>query len=153
MNLMYFTQLINNTTLIVVILSWALSCLIKGILVCVRDGKIDWTRFTGSGGMPSSHSAVVTSLATSVAIRDGLGSTTFVICCALAFVVMYDASGVRRAAGKQASVINMIIDALEESSPVKKEEKLKELLGHKPVEVFAGAVLGVIVAIIFAFNT
>lgn len=148
---MYIEQLVNNTTFIVVILSWAVSCLIKGTLVCARERKIDWTRFTGAGGMPSSHSAIVTSLATAVAIHDGVDSTTFVICCALAFIVMYDASGVRRAAGKQASVINMIIDALEETSPVKKDEKLKELLGHKPVEVFAGAVLGVVVAIIYNF--
>lgn len=145
---MRFSQLLENRILIVVVLSWAISCILKGILVCVREKKIDWSRFTGPGGMPSSHSAVVTSLATGVAIHDGLNSTAFVICCALAFVVMYDASGVRRAAGKHASTINMLIEALEESFAFNKQEKLKELLGHKPVEVFAGAVLGLIITVI-----
>lgn len=149
---MYAEQLLNNKIFVTVVLSWAVSCLIKGILVYLREKKIDWTRFTGSGGMPSSHSAVVTSLAASIALYDGMSSTSFVIACALAFIVMYDASGVRREAGKQASVINLIIDALEETSPIEKEEKLKELLGHKPVEVFAGAVLGIVIAIVYSLT-
>ncbi len=149
---MYLQQLLNNKTFFIVLFAWILSCLIKGAIVFARDKKIDWTRFAGSGGMPSSHSTLVTSLATCVGLHNGLDSIEFVICLALAFVVMYDASGVRRAAGKHASVINMIVDVLAETSEIKKEEKLKELLGHKPAEVVAGAILGflfVIVANIF----
>lgn len=145
---MYLGQVLENKTFVVVVLAWIVSCLIKGVLACVRERHIDWTRFAGSGGMPSSHSALVTSLATCAAIHNGLDSTEFVICFVLAFVVMYDASGVRRAAGEHASVINMLIDALGETSEIKKQEKLKELLGHKPVEVVAGAILGFLFAIV-----
>ncbi len=145
---MWYEQLLGNKTFFIVLFTWLLSCIIKGAIVFARDKKIDWTRFMGSGGMPSSHSTLVTSLATCIGYYNGLDSAEFVISLALAFVVMYDASGVRRAAGKHASVINMIVDVLAETSEIKKEEKLKELLGHKPVEVFAGAVLGVVLAII-----
>ena len=72
----------------------------------------------------------------------------FVVCCALALIVMYDASGIRRAAGEQAKMINMIVEAWEEKDPVLKDEKLKELLGHTPLEVLGGAVLGVFVALV-----
>ena len=106
------------------------------------------TRFMGPGGMPSSHSTLVTSLATCVGIHDGFDSVTFVICCAFALVVMYDASGIRRAAGQQAKMINMIIDAWDASDPLERQMRLKELLGHTPVEVCAGAVLGVVFALV-----
>lgn len=145
---MYIEQLLGNTTLIVVVISWALSCIIKGIIEMIRYREIRWTRFTGSGGMPSSHSATVTSLCMCIGFSKGFDSVEFTICCVLAFVVMYDASGVRRAAGKHASSINMIIEALGEKSPIKKEEKLKELLGHKPIEVLVGAMLGIIIAVV-----
>lgn len=144
---MWLEQLLGNKTFFIVLIAWTLSCIIKGAIVFTRDKKIDWTRFMGSGGMPSSHSTLVTSLATCVGFYNGLDSAEFVICLALAFVVMYDASGVRRAAGKHASVINMIVDVLAETSEIKKEEKLKELLGHKPIEVLAGAILGVVLAL------
>ena len=141
---MYLRQFLENKIFFTVFLAWAFSCVLKGILVCIREKKFDATRFFGPGGMPSSHTAIVTSLATCVGIHDGLNSVTFVICCALALVVMYDASGIRRAAGQQARMINMIIDAWNESDPFEKQMRLKELLGHTPLEVAAGAVLGVI---------
>ena len=147
----YLLQIIKNEILLTAILSWFIAQLFKVVLVLIKDRKLDFTRLMGSGGMPSSHSSFTVSLAVAIGFEAGFDSIVFALSLAFSFVVMYDASGVRRAAGKQASVINMIIDALEESSPVKKEEKLKELLGHKPVEVFAGAVLGIIIALTYNF--
>ncbi len=146
---MYFKQFLDNNILWVVFSAWAFSCILKGVLVCIREKKLDMSRFLGSGGMPSSHSTLVTSLAICVGICEGFNSASFVICGVLAFVVMYDASGVRRAAGQQARIINMIIDTLNESDPHKKQLRLKELLGHTPFEVFAGAIIG----IVFAFGS
>ncbi len=145
---MYFKELLSNKIFFTVFLAWLFSCVIKGLLVCARDKKLDMTRFMGPGGMPSSHSTIVTCLATCIGIHDGFDSTNFVICCALALVVMYDASGIRRAAGQQAKIINMIVDAWNESDPLKKQQRLKEILGHTPLEVFAGASLGVIFALV-----
>lgn len=144
---MYLKDLLSNKIFFTVLLAWIFSCLLKGFLVCIKERRLDMTRFMGPGGMPSSHSTIVTSLATCVGIHDGFGSSAFVICCALALVVMYDASGIRRAAGQQARMINMIIDAWDEDDPIEKQIRLKELLGHTPLEVFAGAVLGVLFAV------
>lgn len=144
---MYLKDLLSNKIFFTVLLAWVFSCLLKGFLVCIKERRLDMTRFMGPGGMPSSHSTIVTSLATCVGIHDGFGSSAFVICCALALVVMYDASGIRRAAGQQARMINMIIDAWDEDDPIEKQIRLKELLGHTPLEVCAGAALGVAFAV------
>ena len=127
----YFEEFFSNRIFFIVLFAWLLSCVIKGIIEWIRNKKINWGRFFGPGGMPSSHSTAL-----------------FVVCCALALIVMYDASGIRRAAGEQAKMINMIVEAWEEKDPVLKDEKLKELLGHTPLEVLGGAVLGVFVALV-----
>lgn len=145
---MYLEQFLNNEVFFTVFLAWLFSCVLKGILVCIREKRLDMTRFMGPGGMPSSHSTIVTCLATCIGIHDGFDSTAFVICCALALVVMYDASGIRRAAGQQARMINMIVDAWNASDPLEKQMRLKELLGHTPLEVFAGATLGIVFALV-----
>jgi len=142
-------QILNNNVLIATFFAWFLSCILKGFLVCVRERRFDITRFMGPGGMPSSHSALVTSLATAVGLSMGFDSATFAVCAALSLIVMYDASGIRRAAGKQAEMINAIVEAWDEKDPLMKEIKLKELLGHTPLEVMAGAVFGILVAVIF----
>ena len=144
----YITEFFSNKVFFVVLFAWIFSCILKGVLVCIKEKRLDMTRFMGPGGMPSSHSTLVTSLATCVAITEGLGSIEFVICCALGLIVMYDASGIRRAAGQQAKMINMIIDAWEEDDPLEKQIRLKELLGHTPLEVFAGAALGIVIAVL-----
>ncbi len=95
--------------------------------------------------MPSSHSAMVVSLATGIAIRDGSGSNLFALALALAVIVMYDAAGVRRAASIQARILNQIIDELFQGHPIS-ETRLRELLGHTPIEVLAGAALGGIIS-------
>ena len=110
----------------------------------VKNKKLNVRRMWGAGGMPSSHSALMTSLATTIAYTEGLESPLFAITVIMAGVVMYDAAGVRRAAGKQARVLNQIIES--EGQNINIQEKLIELLGHTPVEVLAGAFVGILVA-------
>lgn len=143
-------QFMSNNIFFVVLFAWIFSCLLKGFLVWIKDRRLDMTRFWGPGGMPSSHSTIVTSLAACVGIKEGFDSSIFVVCCAFALVVMYDASGIRRAAGQQAKMINMIIEAWDEKDPIEKQIKLKELLGHTPLEVLAGAALGIGIAVLAA---
>jgi len=144
----FFEQIMQYNMLVATFLAWAVSCVLKGLLVCIRERRFDITRFMGPGGMPSSHSSLVTALTTSVGLNEGFASAAFAICAALSLIVMYDASGIRRAAGKQAEMINAIVEAWNEKDPLMKEIKLKELLGHTPLEVMAGAVLGIVVALL-----
>ncbi len=146
----YLREFTSNKIFFIVLFAWIFSCVLKGFLVWVKDKKLDMTRFMGPGGMPSSHSTIVTSLATCIGLKMGFDSPVFVVCCAFALVVMYDASGIRRAAGQQARMINMIIDAWEETDPLEKQIRLKELLGHTPLEVTAGALLGILIAVLAA---
>lgn len=140
-------ELFTNKYLIVPICCWAAIQLFKFLTALVIDKKIDFKRLLGAGGMPSSHSAVVTSLATLVGKNIGLGSHEFAICCILAAVVMYDAAGIRRAAGKQAKLLNKIVETPGLTN-AQVGEKLAEVLGHTPLQVFVGAVLGIVVGII-----
>lgn len=138
--------ILSNTALWTAILGWFSAQVIKFILVLVTTKSLDLGRLIGSGGMPSSHSSIVSSLAVSVGLINGFSSVEFAICTILAFVVMYDASGVRRAAGQHARILNELIKGNNDAQTNGK--LLKELLGHSPVEVFAGAVLGILVAIL-----
>lgn len=110
--------------------------------------RIQICRIFTSGGMPSSHSSFVTSLSTLVGIEYGFNSTEFAIVAVFSIIIMYDASGVRRAVGKQAAILNQIVDDLQHRKHIE-QKKLKELVGHTPVEVFFGAILGIIIALIF----
>ena len=101
----------------------------------------------GAGGMPSSHSAVVTSLTTTIAVEYGFDSPLFAISMILSLIVMYDAAGVRRAAGKQARILNQMINSKNMPNEVR-QEKLIELLGHTPFEVFIGALVGIVYALL-----
>ena len=101
-----------------------------------------------SGGMPSSHTALVVGLSTSVAVQHGLGSSLFVVCLAFSLIVMYDAAGVRRHAGKQAEVLNALVEDYFQGHPVS-EQELKEVLGHTPLQVGMGALLGIAVGLIY----
>lgn len=141
----FIKQLLGNRVLITCVTAWFIAQLLKIILTFYKSKKIDITRFVGSGGMPSSHTSFVMALATSVGKLYGWGSPFFAMSVCFASVVMYDAAGVRRAAGYQAKVLNMIIDDLAHHKPLH-NERLKELLGHTPKEVLAGAVLGIVIA-------
>lgn len=141
----FIEQLLSNKVLITCVTAWFIAQLLKIILTFYKTKKVDMTRFVGSGGMPSSHTSFVMALATSFGKIYGWASPLFAMTLCFAFVVMYDAAGVRRAAGYQAKVLNMIIDDLTHHKPLG-NERLKELLGHTPKEVFAGAILGIIIA-------
>ena len=143
----FFNELFYNQALWTAILSWFVAQLLKVIFVLVSEKRFDFSRFVGSGGMPSSHSSFVTSLAVMIGLKSGFDSEAFAICFVLALIVMYDASGVRRAAGKQASILNQIVEHWDEGVEIQ-GERLKELIGHTPFEVIAGAVLGIAVSII-----
>ena len=145
----FYTKLMENRVLMSCLTAWFIAQLIKIVLTLYKDKKLDLTRLVGSGGMPSSHTSFVMSLATSVGKVNGWDSSLFAISIAFAFIVMYDAAGVRRAAGNQAKILNIIIEDLSQHKPLG-EEKLKELLGHTPKEVLAGALLGIVVANMFA---
>ena len=135
----------QNSSIWIPVIIWFMVQSFKVIFELVKNKKINIRRIWGSGGMPSSHTALVCSLATVVAIREGVASSSFAIWVILAAVVMYDAAGVRRAAGKQARVLNQII---ENEGDINVQEKLIELLGHTPKEVFVGAIVGVFVSIL-----
>ena len=141
-------EFFSSSILVTTIISWFIAQVIKVILVLLKSKKIDFRRFVGSGGMPSSHSSFVVSLAVSVGLTEGFTSTLFAVTVVLAMVVMYDAAGVRRAAGQQAKILNMLVEDWEKKDFTGTEKKLKELLGHSPVEVFAGALLGIVIALI-----
>ena len=114
----------------------------------VTTKKFNFKRIMGAGGMPSSHSAVVVSLTTMIGRYEGIHTPLFALALAQAFIVMYDAAGVRRAAGKQARLLNKIIET-PGLTTMQVSEKLVEVLGHTPVQVFVGAVLGFIAGMIF----
>jgi len=122
---------------------------LKFIGFTIKNRKINFKSLTTTGGMPSAHSAGVVGLATSAGILSGFDSVIFAIAFGLALIVMYDAAGVRRAAGKIAATLNRVKDELYKHNTQAAGEKLKELLGHTPKEVFVGAVLGVIFAFVW----
>ena len=142
-----------NSVIIVPICAWAAAQLIKVLLVLVKRKELDLRYFVTSGGMPSAHSAIVSALATSVAMVEGLTSVAFGISVMLALIVMYDAAGVRRSVGKQAIVLNRVVKELRERRPIAElEYNLREFIGHTPFQVLVGAILGIAVAWLwFAF--
>ena len=137
-----------ESVLVTSVISWFTAQVIKVITSLIQNKKFDFRRFVGSGGMPSSHAAFVTSLAAAVGITNGFASTDFAVCTVFALVVMYDAAGVRRAAGQQARILNKLVEKWEKSDFSDTDKHLKELLGHTPKEVFVGALLGITIALL-----
>lgn len=135
-----------NQALIAGLIGAVLAQLIKFFTLLIREKRIDVRTLMTTGGMPSSHTALVAGLTTSVGLLEGFSSTLFDVSLVFALIVMYDAAGVRQAAGKQARIINRIIFDLQHSLSFK-ESHLKELLGHTPREVIGGAFLGIFVAL------
>ena len=142
-----FLGIIQNKYIYVPFLLWFFIQLYKVIYDLITTKKFNFKRIIGAGGMPSSHSAIVVSLATMIGKYQGVDTPIFFFFLIMAFVVMYDACGVRRAAGKQAALLNKIIET-PGLTGVQVSERLVEVLGHTPVQVFVGALLGVIVGII-----
>jgi len=120
---------------------------IKSFIYTMKFRKWNWKWLTETGGMPSSHTASTFALTTMVGIREGFKSPLFAVTAFFTFIVMYDAAGLRRAAGKQAQILNKIMEEFYSTGKIK-EERLKELLGHTPFEVLVGAILGIILALI-----
>ena len=137
----------NNYVLDVGIVAWALAQLMKFFIVLIKHRKLNFNRLFGAGGMPSSHSALVTALTVAMGQIRGVYSPEFAVTAVFSFIVMFDAFGVRKAAGDQAKVLNYITSHWREQTPQAFGRELKELLGHTPFEVFAGALLGVAVAL------
>ena len=146
----FLLQIITNKILIVGIVSWFLAQVFKCISNLILTKKLSIERLFGDGGMPSGHSATVVSVAVATGLYEGFDSAVFAIAMILAIVVMHDAMNVRYQAGKQAELLNAMADMFEKitGADLPNEEKLKELLGHTPLQVAAGCLLGIATAII-----
>jgi len=138
----------QNHVLIVSLVSWIIAQTFKLVVVLLQERKFDLWRLVSAGGMPSSHSALVSSLATEIGIKDGVQSSIFALAVVFAAVVMYDAAGIRQAVSIQARILNKILDDYFERQQWN-EERLRELLGHTRIEVFVGAMLGILIAFLW----
>lgn len=143
----FVTGVISNKILITAFISWLTAQILKVMINIFSYGKLDLTRLVGSGGMPSSHTALVMALSISVGRNIGWDSAYFAITAVFAGIVMHDAAGVRRATGQQAEVLNKIIMRLYRGEKIQ-PDKLKELIGHTPIEVLAGAIIGLLYGIL-----
>ena len=144
-----WNEILSNQVLVSAVAGWIVAQVLKTMLDFALNRTINWERMVGSGGMPSSHSATVCGLTTAAALRYGVSSIEFAVCFVLSMVVMYDATGVRRETGKQAKLLNSILS----ENPLKLnaevlQEKLKEYVGHTPLQVVAGAILGICLALV-----
>ncbi|CAK9137318.1 unnamed protein product [Ilex paraguariensis] len=141
-------SILANYPLISAFLAFAIAQCIKVFTTWYKEKRWDLKRLVGSGGMPSSHSATVTALALAIGLQEGFGGSLFAAALILACVVMYDATGVRLHAGRQAEVLNQIVYELPAEHPLAEIRPLRELLGHTPPQVVAGGLLGITTAII-----
>lgn len=145
-------QLMKNQVLVSAVTGWVVAQLLKTIIDFMLNKSFSAERLVGSGGMPSSHSATVCALVVSSGICFGVSSFEFAVSFILAAVVMYDATGVRRETGKQAKLLNLILEQdIFQLNNHQFQEKLKEFVGHTPLQVFAGAILGIGIALIVNF--
>ncbi|MBE0696197.1 MAG: divergent PAP2 family protein [Anaerolineaceae bacterium] len=145
----YFLKaLTGNPVLFIGIFAWALAQFIKVPIFYIMYKRLHWGLWFSSGGMPSSHSALVTSVMLAIGLFEGFNTSLFAISFTLAMIVVYDAAGVRREAGRHAEKINILINELFSGHPIS-EKQLKEVIGHTPAQVIAGVVLGLSSAFIF----
>ena len=142
-----FLAFIQNKYIYVPFLLWFFIQLFKLLYDLVKTKKFNFKRILGAGGMPSSHSAVVTSVATLIGKYEGVDTAIFALSFIVAFVVMYDACGVRRAAGKQAALLNKLVET-PGLTGLQVSEKLVEVLGHTPFQVLVGALIGIVAGLI-----
>lgn len=145
----FLNQVLSNEIFMAAIISWFAAQLLKTIIHVIINKKFVVERLVGSGGMPSSHSSTVCALATATAIHYNASSFEFAMAFVFAIIVMYDAIGVRRETGIQAKVLNELIELIAAmGKPMSAQEKLKEFVGHTPPQVFAGAILGIVIALV-----
>jgi acid phosphatase family membrane protein YuiD len=138
-------SLLRNEVLVAGLIAWGIAQIIKVPLEFLHTHQWNWSLLFRAGGMPSSHSALVSSISIAIGLFDGFDSSLFALSTALAMIVIYDATGIRRQAGKHAELINAMIRDLASGHPMK-EEQLKEVLGHTPLEALGGMLLGILVA-------
>ena len=142
-----FLEFTRNKVFFVSLYTWIITQTIKVIIGVIREKKFNFRWFVGTGGMPSSHAATVSALATCVGLQAGFDSSLFVVALIFAIIVIFDAQGVRRATGKQAEILNKMLDDIYWKKHIQ-EDRLKELLGHTPVEVLTGIVAGITIVLL-----
>ena len=142
----FFQAITHNKILIITLSVWAIAQCLKVVLGVVREKRFDFRWFIGTGGMPSSHAAGATALAATCGKEYGFDSAVFALATVFAMVTMFDAQGVRRATGQQAEILNKIMNDIYWKGKIE-ADRLKELVGHTPVQVFIGAVLGLTLAV------
>ena len=148
----HLLDMLQNPYVLVPTSSWLIAQVLKTIIYAIINGKLSWERLFGDGGMPSGHSATVSSLATLTGLAYGLGSFEFAIATVLAIIVCHDAMGVRLETGKQAQLINEMQKIVEILSKKELPEvKLKEFVGHTPMQVLAGIAIGILNATVFYY--
>jgi hypothetical protein len=146
------SDLIHNQVLIIAACVWIITQAIKTVIILVQEKRLDWTYMVSSGGMPSAHTATVCSLATSIAMTQGMGSVFFSIAVVLAIIVMYDAAGVRQSVGKHSAFLNRLVKELSfKTTPMERQEDFREFIGHTPFQVLIGALLGIFVTWLWLF--
>lgn len=147
-------ELLHNDILLAGACGWMTAQVLKTILYAVINKELDLTRLTGDGGMPSAHSATVTAVAAMTGLTCGFDTPLFAVACFTAIIVMHDAMGVRLETGKQAKMLNEMVALFEALGQPKlsMEKKLKEFVGHTPIQVAAGMLLGVTVAVVYYFT-
>lgn len=138
-----FAEFVKNRVFFITLYAWLITQTLKVIIGFIREKKFNFRWFVGTGGMPSSHAATVSALSTAVGLHSGFGSAIFVVTLAFSIIVIFDAQGVRRASGKQAEVLNRMLDDIYWKHRIQ-EDRLKELLGHAPIEVLVGIVCGIV---------
>jgi len=149
----FFSDLFGNSIFISAVCGWLFAQILKTSIYIILNKQFSAERLVGDGGMPSSHSATVCALSTATYLNHGAGSYEFAIALVLSLIVMHDAMGVRRETGIHASVLNEILQTFEKMGhrELSAEDKLKEFVGHTPLQVLIGAIVGVLVAIFMNF--
>jgi len=137
---------LHNPTLLAALLAWVIAQMIKLPVHYLRTGEINWSLLLRAGGMPSSHSAIISAAAHSIGLHSGYDTPLFTLTFVLAMIVIYDATGIRRQAGLHARAINIMIKDLVEGHPLRSREKFIEVLGHSPMEATLGVILGLLTA-------
>ena len=144
----HFNSIVHNKIFMITLAVWAIAQVMKVVLGIIREKRINFKWLIGTGGMPSSHAAGAVALATTTGLQEGFYSTVFALAAAFALVTMFDAQGVRRATGQQAALLNQILDDMYWKGKIE-GGRLIELIGHTPLQVIMGGLLGFVLSILF----
>jgi len=150
-DIIFLRQIIGNPVLFIGLFSWALAQFLKVPIEYLFSHRLIWGKWFSSGGMPSSHSALVTSITLATGLFDGFDTPSFALAFAVSMIVVYDAAGVRREAGRHAEKINILLNEFFSGHPIS-DQQLKEVIGHTPAQVVVGVCLGVGIALLFYWS-